>query len=65
MSTALLDVLDAASVLNMSTRHVHNLVRAGQLPHVAFPNGEVRFDLDDLRQWIESRKRPVAEEGQP
>ena len=63
MNKILLDVLDAATMLSMSTRQVRALVRAGELPHVVFPNGEIRFDPADLSQCVESMKRPVADMG--
>ena len=63
MNKILLDVLDATAMLSMSTRQVRALARAGQLPHVVFPNGEIRFDPDDLSRFVESLKQPVAEGG--
>ena len=33
------------------------LVRAGQIPHVALPDGEIRFDEKDVYEWIERCKR--------
>ena len=63
MNKILRDDLEAAAMLSMSTRQVRALVRANQLPHVALPNDEVRFVESDLQNWIESRKRPVAEGG--
>jgi predicted DNA-binding transcriptional regulator AlpA len=57
MNATLLDLLDAGTMLALSTRQVRALVRSGKLPHVALPNGEVRFVGSDLRDWIESHKR--------
>ena len=57
MNATLLDLLDAGTMLALSTRQIRALVRSGQLPHVALPNGEIRFVESDLRQWIESHKR--------
>ncbi len=53
----LLDTFDAAALLLLSTRKVRALVRSGQLPHVALPNGEIRFVEVDLLAWIESHKQ--------
>ena len=33
------------------------LVRADQIPHVALPDGEIRFDEKDVYEWLERRKR--------
>ena len=63
MTTQLLNPADAAAVLMLTPAQVRTLVRKGQLPHVALPNGEVRFDPDDIRRWVETRKRPAAEGG--
>ena len=63
MNKILLDDLDAAAMLSMSTRKVRALARANQLPHVALPDDEVRFVESDLQNWIESHKRPVANGG--
>ena len=57
----LLDANDAAGILLLSAHRVRALARDGQLPHIVLPGGEVRFDQADLLQFVESRKRPVAE----
>ena len=59
----LLNPSDAAAVLMLTPAQVRTLVRRGLLPHVVFPNGEIRFDPNDIRQWVESLKRPAAEGG--
>lgn len=63
MNTTLLDALDAAAILSMSTRKINSLVRSGKLPHVMLPGGEIRFVESDLLSWIESHKRPATERG--
>jgi predicted site-specific integrase-resolvase len=63
MTTQLLNSADAAAVLMLTPAQVRTLVRKGQLPHVALPNGEIRFDPDDIRQWVESHKQPATAEG--
>jgi predicted DNA-binding transcriptional regulator AlpA len=63
MDTTLLDVLDAASILNMSARQVRALARANKIPQVALPSGDLRFVESDLQKWIDSCKRPAAGEG--
>ena len=61
MNTPLLDIIDAANLLSISTRRVSAFVRNGTLPYVLLPNKEIRFVESDLKDWIESRKRSVAE----
>jgi len=56
MST-LLDIIDAANLLSISTRRVRAFVRSGSLPHVLLPDKEIRFVEADLRQWVESHKQ--------
>jgi excisionase family DNA binding protein len=63
MST-LLDVIDAANLLSISTRRVRAFVRSGTLPHVLLPNKEIRFIEADLKEWIESRKQYRQEAAQ-
>jgi excisionase family DNA binding protein len=58
MGTLLTDS-EAADFLRLTTRQVVRLAKRGDVPSVNLPDGEVRFDLDDLRQWVEARKRPV------
>jgi excisionase family DNA binding protein len=63
MSTSLLTKDETAEVLRLTPRQVGKLARRGDLPSVNLPGNEVRFDPDDIRQWVESRKRPAAEGG--
>ena len=62
---ALLTDVEAAAVLNLTPRQVLRLASRGELPSVRFPNGEVRFDVDDLRRFVESHKRPATQGGRP
>jgi predicted DNA-binding transcriptional regulator AlpA len=59
-----LDVYDAAEMLLLSTRRVRLLVKQGQLPHVALPNGEIRFVEADLLTWIDAHKQSAQEAAQ-
>lgn len=56
----LLDVYDAARILLLSVHRVRALVRKNQLPHIALPDGEIRFDAADLSRFVESHKQPVV-----
>jgi len=61
-ANTLLDAYDAAEMLLLSTRRVRALARDGQLPHIVLPGGEIRFDPDDIRKWVETRKQRAANE---
>jgi excisionase family DNA binding protein len=63
MTTNLLTDSEAADVLRLTPRQVARLAKRGDLPAVTLPNGETRFDPDDLRAWVESLKRPAAPAG--
>ena len=63
MSTTLLTKNEAAEVLRLTPRQVGKLARRGELPSVQLPGNEVRFDPDDIRQWVETRKRPAQPTG--
>jgi hypothetical protein len=54
---------EAAEILCLTARQVSRLARRDDLPHVNLPNGELRFDPEDLRAWIESLKRPATAAG--
>ena len=59
--TTLLDESEAARLLSLTPRQVVRLANRGELPTVHLPGKQVRFDADDLRQFIERHKRPAAE----
>lgn len=52
---------EAAELLKLSTRQTLRLVSRNEVPHFRLPNGEIRFDSDDLRQWLHTLKRPLDE----
>ncbi len=54
---------EAADFLRLTTRQVVHLAKRGDVPSVNLPDGELRFDADDLRQWVESLKQPATAEG--
>ena len=50
---------EAASYLGISPRSLWTLENCGEIPAVRFGGGErksVRFDIEDLRAWLESKK---------
>lgn len=48
---------EAADLLKMAPSRLKRLARAGKVPCIALPDGEVRFDQADLLRWVESHKR--------
>jgi excisionase family DNA binding protein len=61
--TQLLTNDEAADYLKLTPRQVLRLANRGELPSVAFPNREIRFDAADLAQFVEAHKRPTGREG--
>ena len=54
--SALIKATDVASVLNLSKTHVYFLVRRGDLPAVFLSEKAVRFDPNDVQEFIDSRR---------
>jgi excisionase family DNA binding protein len=52
----LLDVREAAEFLGRSVNSMYLDCRAGLVPHYRVGNA-LRFDLDELKAWLESNRR--------
>lgn len=52
----LLDVTQLASVLNISPKTLYDWVHKEKIPYVKLGH-LIRFDCEDIREWIKSRKR--------
>ncbi len=50
-----------ATRLMLTPAQLRRLVRECDLPHVELPNGEVRFALADVDEWIREHRRPIAQ----
>ena len=61
--TTLLTTADAATKLAMLHSRVIRLARKGVIPSVCLPDGEIRFDPEDLALWISRYKRPQKNGG--
>lgn len=59
MCDTLLTTAEAAQVLRMLPARLARLAKAGKLPTVMLPDGEIRFDRGDLRIWIDQHKQRV------
>ncbi len=53
-SARLLDVMDVAALLNVSSRHVYRMADAGKMPRPFKLGGAVRWDREAIRSWIDS-----------
>lgn len=58
----LLTPRDAARLLSLSERTLYSLRRRGELPAVQVGRA-VRFDVTDLRAWIDQKKTAGRETG--
>ena len=52
MTTHLLSDDEAAKVLRMLPSRLKRLAKAGQVPHILLPDGELRFEFTELAEWI-------------
>ena len=52
----LIKASDVAAALNLSKTHVYHLVRRGELPAVFLSEKAVRFDPNDVQEFIDSRR---------
>jgi excisionase family DNA binding protein len=55
-SVKLLDYQELADWLNDSIRHLRRLVQEGRIPYLKVGHF-VRFDPDQVRQWLEDNRR--------
>ena len=54
---------EAAELLCMIPARLVRLAKAGKVPCVILPDGELRFDARDLWTWVAEHKRPVQAEA--
>jgi excisionase family DNA binding protein len=52
----LLTIEDAAQILNVSTKTVRRLIKAGDLPFVRIANKSIRIHSNDLEWYIRARR---------
>lgn len=55
----LVDVAGAAAMLGITVRHVRHLIAERRIPYVKVGH-YVRFDIDELDQWIDDHRVPEA-----
>jgi len=52
---------EAAHMLGISERTLHDLTRDGVVPHVRLGQRGVRYPVESLKSWIESQLTAAAE----
>lgn len=55
----LLSINDVAARLNVQVRHVRRLVAERRIPFIKWGH-LIRFDADELEQWLDESRRPHA-----
>jgi excisionase family DNA binding protein len=55
-NAALADAVEAAKFLRKGRNSIYILAREGKIPHYRVGNS-IRFDLNELRAWLESNRR--------
>ena len=58
----LLDADEAATQLRMLRTRLTRLAKAGKVPSILLPDGEVRFRRADLVEWVSQYRRPTDSE---
>ena len=56
---ALLTVAEVAERLGVQVRHVRRLVAERRIPYIEWGH-LIRFDPDDIEQWLDGNRRPFA-----
>jgi predicted site-specific integrase-resolvase len=54
---------EVSEMLRLPVRRLSRMARQGEIPAVILPDGEIRFDPDELRRWVQSCKRPSQPAG--
>ena len=54
-----------AEYLQLTTRQVARMMNSGKLPTVRVHNDQLRVPLDDLRRWLDARKKSPPEDAEP
>lgn len=55
--TGMFTVADVARWLSVSEQTVRKLAGDDDIPHVRLPSGALRFDREQLQEWINDRTR--------
>lgn len=55
----LLTVKEVAELLGLTRMSIYLMVHRGQIPHVKIGERILRFDQEEIRKWLEAKKRDV------
>jgi excisionase family DNA binding protein len=56
----ILNIKELSQLLSVKEKTLYQWVALQQIPHIKL-NGSLRFDIEDIRQWISScKKNPVS-----
>jgi len=56
----LLTAGEIAGILQMPEARVARYAKAGTIPHLRLPGGEIRFLAADVRAWLDGQRQAVA-----
>ncbi len=56
----LLKIEDVAKLLKMSEGHIYNLVSRREIPFTRISRKAIRFDPDEIQEWLKKKKVEVA-----
>ncbi|HOA75966.1 MAG TPA: helix-turn-helix domain-containing protein [Phycisphaerae bacterium] len=59
----LLTPKDVDTILRYPSGRAARLARAGKLPHVTLPDGEIRFDQAEIEELLAESKSPANPKG--
>ena len=57
MDARLLKPYELDTILRYPSGRSMRLAKAGKIPHIQLPDGEIRFALANIRQWLECNSR--------
>jgi excisionase family DNA binding protein len=60
MKNKLLTVKEASAILNISTPTLYRYISARAIPYLKLGTGAIRFDPDDLENWISQQRVDTA-----
>ncbi len=67
----IVDVKKLSDMIGVKTKTIYQWAELNQIPHMKL-NGSLRFDLDDIKQWIQDCKiqaqsgyNPLVQTGSP
>jgi hypothetical protein len=50
---------ETAELLRLTQRQLNRLARDGDIPSIALPNGQLRFESNAIQDWVDGLRRPA------